>query len=430
VSFVADAWKRHPVRPLTAVLVVVLAATPTRADRASTALAKYDQPVNKAIDRALAYLAKHQQRDGAIHVNAQSTTAITSLSVMAFLAKGYTPGTGPYGEVINRGIDYVLASQQSNGLIVNPRQARGPMYSHCISTLLLSEVSGMVDPARQKLIDKALGRALLVILAAQGVAKSAMHRGGWRYQHTSRDSDISCTGWAIMSLRSARNNGSSVPKEAVDDGIEFVMRCRSPSGAFSYQPGGSPGTARTGTALLCLELCGHHRSQAALKAGDSILESIGAARADRAGKEAQLEKKAELQAQKIIDAAKRRVELAERRGEAGRRALELAQRQVELAKRRAEQLKGRMQAARRRARMRFGGSHFYYGLYYCSQGMFQLGGEHWERFAAYLYEMMLKFQRDDGSWPEKGGGTGPCYSTAMGVLAMSVSYRQLPIYQR
>ncbi len=430
MSFVADVWKRRPARLPAAVLAVAIAAGPARADRASTALAKYDQPVNKSIDRALAYLAKHQQKDGAIHVNAQCITAITSLSVMAFLAKGYTPGTGPYGEVIDRGIDYVLASQQSNGLIVNPRNARGPMYSHCISTLLLSEVSGMVAPARQKRIDKALGRALLVVLAAQGVAKSAMHRGGWRYQHTSRDSDISCTGWAIMSLRSARNNGSPVPKEAVDDGIRFVMRCRSPNGGFCYQPGGSPGTARTGTALLCLELCGQHRSAAALKAGDSILESIGAARAGAAQQQAQWEQKAQLQAQKIIDAAERRVELAKRRGEAGNRALELARRQVELARRRAEQVKGRMQLARQRATMRFGGSHFYYGLYYCSQGMFQLGGDYWERFAAYMYEMMLKFQRDDGSWPAKGGGTGPCYSTAMGVLAMSVSYRQLPIYQR
>ena len=34
----------------------------------------------------------------------------------------------------------------------------------------------------------------------------------------------------------------------------------------------------------------------------------------------------------------------------------------------------------------------------------------------------------DGSWP--GGRGGSCYSTAMGVLAMAVSYRQLPIYQR
>ena len=50
-----------------------------------------------------------------------------------------------------------------------------------------------------------------------------------------------------------------------------------------------------------------------------------------------------------------------------------------------------------------------------------------------MYEMMLKFQRKDGSWPQGSSGEaapGPCYSTAMGVLAMAVTYRQLPIYQR
>ena len=47
--------------------------------------------------------------------------------------------------------------------------------------------------------------------------------------------------------------------------------------------------------------------------------------------------------------------------------------------------------------------------------------------------MMLKFQQPDGSWPQgsaQEGSVGLCYSTAMGVLSMSVSYRQLPIYQR
>jgi hypothetical protein len=81
----------------------------------------------------------------------------------------------------------------------------------------------------------------------------------------------------------------------------------------------------------------------------------------------------------------------------------------------------------------FGGNFFYYALYYMSQGMYQLGGEYWQRFAAHMYAMMLKFQQPDGSWPvgaSHEARAGPCYSTAMAVLAMSVSYCQLPIYQR
>ena len=65
--------------------------------------------------------------------------------------------------------------------------------------------------------------------------------------------------------------------------------------------------------------------------------------------------------------------------------------------------------------------------------MFQLGEGHWIRFASHMYEMMLKFQKDDGAWPNGSGHeakAGPCYATAMTVLAISVTYRQLPIYQR
>jgi len=50
-----------------------------------------------------------------------------------------------------------------------------------------------------------------------------------------------------------------------------------------------------------------------------------------------------------------------------------------------------------------------------------------------MYDLLLKTQRKDGSWPEGSGNeqrAGRCYSTAMALLAMSVSYRQLPIYQR
>ena len=217
----------------------------------------------------------------------------------------------------------------------------------------------MVSPERQKRVDRALSRALKVILTAQAVKKPPAHQGGWRYQPSSGDSDISCTGWAMMALRSARNNGSGVPAEAIDEAVKFIINCRhAASGGFCYQPGGGPGLARTSTALLCLELCGRHRDKAAIGAGDYILKHLPG---------------------------------------------------------------------------NFAAAFFYYGLYYSSQGMFQLGGSHWVRFATHMYPMMLKFQKADGSWPPGSGHegkAGPCYSTAIGVLAMAVTYRQLPIYQR
>ena len=344
--------------------LVLSASGRAAADTASPTLAKYQQQVDSAIDKALAFLAKDQRKDGSWTKSSsggRNTTAITSLAVMAFLAKGHTPGAGPYGEVINKGVDYILAHQESNGLLVTGREGHGPMYSHCISTLMLSEVSGMVDPERQKKIDACLPKAMKIILAAQQLPKDAQSAGGWRYQSDSRDSDISCTGWAIMALRSARNNGAAVPKEAIDRGLGFVMRCHNRGdGGFTYQPGGGSGWGRTGTALLCLELCGRHRDRAALMAGEWLLKH-----------------------------------LPRRYGE---------------------------------------GEFFSYAMYYCAQGMFQLGDDYWERWATQLYDVMLKAQDRAGMWHNSGGEQdgegGDYYSTSMAVLAMSVSYRQLPIYQR
>ena len=355
-----------------AALLATLAVAPllctnhARADEDSPALAKYQKPVDEAIDKALAHLARTQLKDGSWPGPMPRNAGIASLAVMAFLAKGHAPGLAPYGDVINKGIDFVLDSQEQNGMLVGEHRSHGPMYSHAIATLLLSEASGMVSPERQTKLDAALGNALRVLLSAQAVRKDRRQQGGWRYQHNSSDSDISCTGWALMSLRSARNSGAAIPLEAIEGAVQFVLNCRSPDGGFAYQPGGGSGLARTGTALLCLELCGQHRTDATKKAGDWILDQI------------------------------RR----KRQGDRPRRPDE---------------------------------PFFYYGMYYCAQGMFQLGDEHWEQFGATLYDLLLQMQKDDGSWPDAGGNEGqggPAYSTAMAVLAMSVAYRQLPIYQR
>lgn len=83
---------------------------------------------------------------------------------------------------------------------------------------------------------------------------------------------------------------------------------------------------------------------------------------------------------------------------------------------------------------RWGSDHFFYGIYYCSQAMFQLGGNYWEGFRPTLSEQLLRYQNQrDGSWLGTDQGSriyGANYCTAMGVLALTVEYRYLPIYQR
>jgi len=372
----------NPPSGVSAVVLIVLAAIGTcglappaaLADKASTALDKFKEPVDKSIDRALEFLAAKQitlaqaqklrrpHLAGSFESRMLGNTGISSLCVMAFLSKGHTPGTGPYGSVIDKGIDYILSTSLSNGLLQSEersgRNGSGPMYAHCIATLLLSEVSGMVSPTRQKRIDKALPKALALILAAQRVRKRSRDAGGWRYKPNSSDSDLSLTGWAIMALRSARLNGAAVPTSSIDDAVKYVMRCRTRDWGFSYQPGGSSSPSRVGVGLLCLELCGRQHGS-------------------------------------------------------------------EITKRAADYIMRRYQGNRH-----FGGSHAAYAVYYCSQAMFQVGGKHWTQWGEQLYTTLLKIQKKDGSWTLSGSRGGSSYSTAMCVLAMTVSYRQLPIYQR
>jgi hypothetical protein len=313
--------------------------------------AQYQRAFDAAVDKGLAFLARSQEANGAIGGN---TPAITSLAIMAFLARGDTPGLPPHGDVINRGIDYILSVPAANGTLIG---GGGQMYSHNISSLMLSEVSGMVDPERQARIEGVLPRATQIILAAQDVRKPDPQEGGWRYEPNSGDSDISHSGWALMALRSARNNGAPIPKESIEQAVKYILRCRTQDGGFAYQPGGGSGVSRTGIGLLCLELAGRHRDDVTLKAGHYIAERFK---------------------------------------------------------------KGNP----------FDGEFKYYALYYSANGMFQLGGKEWEDFAPTLYDTILKLQSADGSWPAGGNESNPQYCTSMAILALSVSYRQLPIYQR
>jgi len=341
---------------LTVALITAVPERWVRGDEESPALLAYNARIEQSVDRALEYLAKQQREDNMFPGQYGDTTAVPALVGMAFLSKGYGPGIGPYGTTINRCIDLVLANEQlrdgkPSGYIV--RTGNCKMYAHCISTLFLSEVSGMVDPERQAKIDELLPRALQLIIDAQAIPKDAQFQGGWRYEPESRDADLSLTGWAIMALRSARLNGAQVPDQAIKSAVEFIGRCKEPNTngekGFGYQPNQSNSAAMTGVAILCLSLTGQHENEALPRAGDWLLTQ--------------------------------------------------------------------------NVNQNWGGGHFFYCNYYCTQAMFQLGDKYWEQWATQFYENALSHQQEDGSWQDP-------YQTAMTVLALTVSYRQLPVYQR
>jgi hypothetical protein len=75
-------------------------------------------------------------------------------------------------------------------------------------------------------------------------------------------------------------------------------------------------------------------------------------------------------------------------------------------------------------------TYFFYSVYYSSQAMFQLGNNYWNFYRPQLHKVLFDNQQSNGSWIGQSEGFCPSYSTAMAVLALTVEYRFLPIYQR
>jgi squalene cyclase len=76
------------------------------------------------------------------------------------------------------------------------------------------------------------------------------------------------------------------------------------------------------------------------------------------------------------------------------------------------------------------GEHFWYGHYYASHAMHQVGGKAWEEWYRGERDLLLSKQAADGSWAAFHAEVGPVYQTAIGVIILSAPASYLPIYQR
>lgn len=202
--------------------------------------------VEAAIARGLEYLANSQRADGSWGSPREYTTAITSLSVLGYMACGHLPGRGHYGVQASRGVEYVLRSARPSGYIA---VGNSNMYNHGLSALLLAEVLG--ETQRRDVRDK-LQKAIDLIVNTQN------GRGGWRYQPRIADDDISVTVMQVMALRAARNVGIDVPAETIERAVSYVKTCANEDGGFAYTPGGNSGFSRTGAGVCSLQVCGHY----------------------------------------------------------------------------------------------------------------------------------------------------------------------------
>lgn len=226
-------------------------------------IARAQQELNPAIDaattRGLRYLATQQAADGSFGGGRFGpNVAVTALACLAFMGDGHLPGRGAYGDIVQRGLEYILDNVSENGLIA-AEPANGPMYGHGFATLFLGEVYGALgdDPALDDRVYEALDKAVRLIERTQN------EEGGWRYNPVPFDADVSVTICQIMGLRSARNAGLEVDKRVIDRAVQYVRACQNADGGFRYQrDGGQSGWPRSAAGLASLYYAGIYEDRA------------------------------------------------------------------------------------------------------------------------------------------------------------------------
>ena len=356
---------------------LTLAVIPARADK-----------VDDAVQKGVKFLVRSQNKQtgafnsprGNVRWAAVNSYPMTALAIMSMAAVGHQPtDPGEIGEAMKKGIEFLLRD--------DPRRRRSQgyygvdgsrMYGHGITTLCLGEMLGMgVGRDQDRRLRETLEQAINLILSAQRRPKfNPVYVGGWRYEPTSNDSDLSITVWQLMALRSAQNAGVRVPKENIDLAVKYLERSyqsgRNARGeptnlksGFGYTPNSRrPGYAATSAGLLSLQVCNR------------------------------------VDAPEVIGAANWLEDFDLRPSE----------------------------------------RWFYYGTYYYSQGMQKrkdddpnsVGSKQARLARDNVERIMLNLQKADGAWDGSNrneNDVGQIYCTSLAILSLSVKYHFLPIYQ-
>ena len=172
-----------------------------------------------AVENGLLWLSRHQDLSGSWngvryheHCVPKSACAAptklsdfplahTGLALLAFQGAGYSHRDGPYRDVIQHGLEYILAQQDYDG----SQHDQETGYERAIGCQALCDGFGLTgDPwlghGAQRMLD------YLVKIQYPG--------GTWRYAERDRSSDTSVVAWALMACISARHAGLDVPEQA------------------------------------------------------------------------------------------------------------------------------------------------------------------------------------------------------------------------
>jgi hypothetical protein len=342
----------------------------------------------QAVDRALDWLARHQDRedgrwnggiaryddgspvkkdhDFSAHCPAgdvchgecaywEADTALTGLALLTFLGAGQTHIDGRHAETVAAGLRYLTAAQKRDGDLRGQSRVVG-MYCHAMATLALCEAFALTGDERLRAPAE---RAIAFLARAR--AKDGL---AWRYAPGAPIGDTSILGWVVLCLKSAKEIGVPIPEEgSVRTGalgwLDMISAGDS-RGLARYQPSESPNPTMTAEAWVCRQFLG---AGVAGPASDEAAAYLLGHESDR-------------------------------------------------------------------------GSTNYYYWYYATLALYQHGGPPWTRWNSRIRDRVVSLQKTKGhaagSWdPDSsiyGSKGGRIYSTTLAALTLEVYYRYLRLY--
>jgi hypothetical protein len=167
-----------------------------------------------AVDRALEWLAYHQEADGSWNFErdqsfadlkglsrAMGDVAATGYALLAFLGAGNSDKVGKYKENVKRGLDWLIGMLKEKNRWSDEWRSN---YSQGIGTMALAEACAM-NP-RNADLKKAAQQAVNGVMDGQ-IKTGPSEYQGWDYTPTGVTNDTSVTGWNIMALKSAKVAG-------------------------------------------------------------------------------------------------------------------------------------------------------------------------------------------------------------------------------
>ncbi|MFO0881721.1 MAG: hypothetical protein U0840_30855 [Gemmataceae bacterium] len=232
--------------------------------------------VEAATDRSLDYLEKKQIKEGPRPGRGRRpTTPSMPWPSWPSCHRAMYPAEGKYGDTVAEGSvkpgvltlarKFMLSTQAKDPARDGYLSLGGRMYDHGLATLALVELYGM-DPDPE--VESGVRRAVTLILRSQGP------QGGWNYEPTAQDGDLSVSVMQIVALRAASNAEIPVPEAAIKKAITYVRQKANPAGGGYGYNGPGPGTVQTSAAgVLSLQLLGAHTDQQIPRTLDWIVAS-------------------------------------------------------------------------------------------------------------------------------------------------------------